>query len=303
MHSGLNSSVFANRNLGFRKVSTFSQFTFRIPRFPPKETEREFLMQLIVLDRIADGGLRFASQSLFVQQTLWTSITKGCKIQISCERQNGFSVAAKEDKRSDRNSSSNDHESSESDSSGQEEIIALFKRIQASIAKDGLRRTQRRTSNNYKETQSSESVTGVPVRSRKQRTVRRTTPKTIGGSVKETKQEDSSSTQSFKLTRLPSNFVKSSPIPSPSSAPNFKLSRLPSNFVKRSPIPLPSTRELEAVEVTREELSDEFSERESERKRPEEMRVAELKELAKSRGIKGYSKLKKSELVQLLKEF
>uniref|UniRef100_A0A3Q7F3B7 Rho termination factor-like N-terminal domain-containing protein n=2 Tax=Solanum lycopersicum TaxID=4081 RepID=A0A3Q7F3B7_SOLLC len=39
---------------------------------------------------------------------------------------------------------------------------------------------------------------------------------------------------------------------------------------------------------------------ESEAVKIEEMKLPQLKELAKSRGLKGYSKLKKSELVELL---
>ncbi|KAI3740143.1 hypothetical protein L2E82_30564 [Cichorium intybus] len=62
-----------------------------------------------------------------------------------------------------------------------------------------------------------------------------------------------------------------------------KMSRPPSNFVKRSPIPTEKVQE----EVKSEGL--------------ETMKLAALKELAKSRGIKGYSKLKKGELIELLR--
>lgn len=40
--------------------------------------------------------------------------------------------------------------------------------------------------------------------------------------------------------------------------------------------------------------------REHELKKLEDMKLTELKEIAKSKGIKGYSKLKKGELVELL---
>ncbi|KAL4562231.1 hypothetical protein LXL04_034429 [Taraxacum kok-saghyz] len=64
-----------------------------------------------------------------------------------------------------------------------------------------------------------------------------------------------------------------------------KMSRPPSNFVKRSPIPFV------------ENLEDEVKSEEG----LETMKLVALKELAKSRGIKGYSKLKKAELIQLLR--
>lgn len=69
-----------------------------------------------------------------------------------------------------------------------------------------------------------------------------------------------------------------------------KVSRPPSNFVKRSPIP--------SVHVERVE-DDVMSATDGEDL--ETMKLAELKELAKSRGVKGYSKLKKVELIKLLK--
>nr|XP_043612161.1 SAP-like protein BP-73 [Erigeron canadensis] len=72
--------------------------------------------------------------------------------------------------------------------------------------------------------------------------------------------------------------------------PNEKKSRPASNFVKRSPIP----------SLYAETLEDEVkSVRDGEEL--EMMKLAELKELAKSRRVKGYSKLKKGELINLLK--
>ncbi|CAH1440385.1 unnamed protein product [Lactuca virosa] len=66
-----------------------------------------------------------------------------------------------------------------------------------------------------------------------------------------------------------------------------KISRPPSNFTKRSPIP--SIERVQQDEVK------------SESEGLETMKLADLKELAKSRGIKGYSKLKKAHLVDLLR--
>jgi hypothetical protein len=79
-----------------------------------------------------------------------------------------------------------------------------------------------------------------------------------------------------------------------------KSTRLPSKFVKKSPIPSPSTSRERILELNNEALQARAG---SELKLPriEEMKLTELKELAKSRGIKGYSKLKKIELVELLR--
>ncbi|KAK3035040.1 hypothetical protein RJ639_034830 [Escallonia herrerae] len=77
-----------------------------------------------------------------------------------------------------------------------------------------------------------------------------------------------------------------------------KLSRPPSVFVKRSPIPsAPSQR---AVEL-KSEASPVTANKELGAEELEEMKLPALKELAKSRGMKGYSKLKKGELVELLR--
>lgn len=92
----------------------------------------------------------------------------------------------------------------------------------------------------------------------------------------------------------------------------YVSTRPPSSFTRRSPIPtLSSPREdvepgNEAMpETARDEaeLKNETSTSttdDEEALKLEEMKLPQLKEVAKTKGIKGYSKLKKSELIELL---
>lgn len=88
--------------------------------------------------------------------------------------------------------------------------------------------------------------------------------------------------------------------------PETKLTRLPSNFVRRSPIP-PSKQRLKVnlrsydLPVTNDDAKMKTPDlKEEALQQVEALKLAKLKELAKSRGIKGYSKLRKAELVKLL---
>lgn len=81
----------------------------------------------------------------------------------------------------------------------------------------------------------------------------------------------------------------------------FKMSRPVTNFVKRSPIPPPSFT-LESTQKMSEECQPVGAAGEKlELQKLDEMKLPELKELARKRRVKGYSKLKKGELVELLK--
>ncbi|XVE51486.1 hypothetical protein DITRI_Ditri02bG0045000 [Diplodiscus trichospermus] len=153
-------------------------------------------------------------------------------------------------------------------SSSQEEIIALFRRIQSSISKGETASAKTRTLSSSKE--SRKHVQGT-------RTEK-------GG----------------KALRWKSGVPKRRQMAGKNAAAatqDFKLSRPPSNFVKRSPIPYPTaprgktTGHKDEVVATNEE---------SKLANVEKLKLPELKELAKAKGIKGYSRLKKSELVQLL---
>ncbi|KAM1045625.1 hypothetical protein ACFX2A_037430 [Malus domestica] len=84
----------------------------------------------------------------------------------------------------------------------------------------------------------------------------------------------------------------------------FKLTRPPSKFVKRSPIPHPSTPRSQFLDLDNgatPSATGRSGAEELDLVRVEGMKLPELKELAKSRGMRGYSKLKKMELVKLLK--
>lgn len=77
----------------------------------------------------------------------------------------------------------------------------------------------------------------------------------------------------------------------------------PSKFVKRSPIPSPTTPRGKFLELNNGIEPSSSGDRTLEFGLPriEEMKLPVLKQLAKSRGIKGYTRMKKSELVSLLK--
>ncbi|CAK9148113.1 unnamed protein product [Ilex paraguariensis] len=169
-----------------------------------------------------------------------------------------------------------------SSSSSQEEIIALFRRIKSSISKGDSRSSKKRSSKSSEDKHSAESVLDVLRQSREQVKERASTK----GRVMASPRRKGPSESQEKLDHP--------------SVPDHKLTRPPSNFVKRSPIPSPSSlRGKEELKSTAS-LSP-AGDKEPGLQKVEEMKLPALKELAKSRGIKGYSKLKKSELVELLR--
>lgn len=172
-----------------------------------------------------------------------------------------------------------------SGSSNQEEIIALFKRIQTSISKGESISSKKRSSDSSKGKKSAEAVLDVLRLSGKQ--------------VKDSTANKSKSEKALFGQR--DMLKKEEKAEAKENEPilEFQLTRPPSNFVKRSPIPLPSTPREKVNELNSENSSRPDSVEEL--PRFEEMKLPELKELAKSRGIKGYSRLKKSELVELLR--
>ncbi|XP_015065754.1 rho-N domain-containing protein 1, chloroplastic [Solanum pennellii] len=155
----------------------------------------------------------------------------------------------------------------------QEEIISLFKRIQSSISKGDSTSSKKRSTKSSEEKPAIDSVLEIL---RHSKTEAKGTKDDKGSTHQEDQKEpetDYSPTADPRSTRLRSSFVKRSPLQSPfNSKEKVKL---------KTETSLENHVESEAVKI-------------------EEMKLPQLKELAKSRGLKGYSKLKKSELVELL---
>ncbi|KAL0873843.1 hypothetical protein Bca101_023548 [Brassica carinata] len=78
-----------------------------------------------------------------------------------------------------------------------------------------------------------------------------------------------------------------------------QVARPPSKFIKRSPTRPSASDPRGKLTITKSSME----ETEKEEKPPliETMKLAELKEVAKNKGLKGYSKLKKSEILELLR--
>ncbi|XP_022139843.1 uncharacterized protein LOC111010657 isoform X2 [Momordica charantia] len=164
-------------------------------------------------------------------------------------------------------------------SNNQEEIIALFRKIQTSIAKDS---ATTKDEDSHEDEIGAESILESLRESRKQ--VKGRTSKKAGVKVLRRK----------GISEEPEMYHTS-------PAAEFKLVRPPSKFVKRSPIPSPPGRNGSRSQL-REEPSQAIAEsREMKFPSVENMKLTELKAVAKSRGIKGYSKLKKNELLELLR--
>ncbi|KAI4368124.1 hypothetical protein MLD38_016718 [Melastoma candidum] len=161
----------------------------------------------------------------------------------------------------------------------QEEIISLFRKIQSSISKGEKAGSEDDIPEDDKEKPAAESVLEIMRRSRNK--------------AKNKIQANQANREKTKF-----NAVRKMRISPPKMdkevqpIPILEVPRLPSNFVKRSPIPFPSAPR------GRANVPDEgngFG-----LQKLNGLKLDELKELAKSRGLKGYSKLKKMELVQLL---
>ncbi|KAI6703605.1 hypothetical protein NL676_012741 [Syzygium grande] len=223
----------------------------------------------------------------------------------------------------------------------QEELISLFRRIQSSISKAESVSDEKKETDPNQNKPAAQSVLEIIRRSRKRPKDNKQKPRRKRFLKKEEDVEHiTSPATDIKLTRSPSNFVKKTPIPFPSAprgkeeqwneaspatagsndstlrkieemkeedvehitspVTNIKLTRPPSKFVKKSPIPFPSAPR------GKEEQWNEASpaaagSNDSTSRKIEEMKLQELKELAKTRGVRGYSRLKKKELVELLR--
>ncbi|XP_030547243.2 rho-N domain-containing protein 1, chloroplastic [Rhodamnia argentea] len=166
----------------------------------------------------------------------------------------------------------------------QEEIISLFRRIQSSISKAELVSDEKKGTNPNQNKSAAQSVLEIIRQSRKQ--------------AKDKISLKGGNKQKPRTRSIPKKEEDAEHISSPVT--DIKVTRPPSNFVKKSPIPFPSAPR-EKEERWSEASPAIAGSNNSTSRKIEEMKLQELKEFAKSRGVRGYSRLKKKELVELLR--
>ncbi|XP_073004713.1 uncharacterized protein [Typha latifolia] len=169
------------------------------------------------------------------------------------------------------------YDSEVSKTSNQDEIISLFRRIQSSISKGGSV-PKRISLNSLKEKQEVQSIQQNP----KGKQVQAARGKDEVTSLKDATSEDAQ--------------PKDHAVPG-----NAKLSRPVSIFVKKSPIPPPPLTQETSKDVPEEQLHAAVPNEASELQELDNMKLPELKEVARTKGVKGYSRMKKGELLEVLK--
>ncbi|GER24515.1 Rho termination factor [Striga asiatica] len=200
-------------------------------------------------------------------------------------------------------------------SPNKEQILTLFEHIQSSIAKGETQKTRKKKSkrtaySNDNNMMSAESILEVLFQSRTQQKGKTTVNKgedKLVGLQKDSPQEEKENTE-LKSIRPPSQFTRRSPIPRPSS-PRFEVGVINGRILSTDNEDskkvekfeeMKSSPKYEVGSVNGRFVSTDNEEDSKEVEKFKEMKLAELKEVAKCKGIKGYSKLKKSELLELL---
>ncbi|XP_015576678.1 uncharacterized protein LOC8275157 [Ricinus communis] len=163
-----------------------------------------------------------------------------------------------------------------------DEIIALFRRIHSSISKGEAKSTQQTDINFSEDKSPTESILEALRQSRKP----------VKG-----REQDRVSMQKRGVPKEGPKLQNNAQ----HMAAKFNFTRPPSKFIRRSPISSPSFPRGSPTELNNDPSASTESDKVLELPQIEEMKLPELKELAKSRGIKGYSKLKKGELLELLR--
>lgn len=264
---------------------------------------------MLNLAEIADGPIAFASQKDKIQLTVSNTKSNGSRSGRP-PRKSSASRRSKDDE----SEKSQSFDSKLPMSPKQEEIISLFRRIQSSISKGENQRTKSTKPSNPNSSPT-ESILEIlhqskkPIKGNLDRLVLPAADnflililQAIEGGIFFIPWlispcfADGTGRRGDKALTRKRGVKKDDKIQDDTQLPvaNFNLTRPPSNFVKRSPIPSPSIPRGNAIETTDNNKVLMLP-------KIEEMKLSELKELAKSRGLKGYSKLKKGELLELLR--